>query len=264
MQLRIFQGLFAALLIGVVVAIVLAKVEQNKYEAKIMSLQNQAASLSETVEVQKGVFAKLTLQARDLEDLLETKDEQMKLLQSELKKSKSELLSASRLAVYWKTAYEASVAGQQSEEAVPDTGVVRTKVAFEKDFGMIGVRGHTLTNPPEAFVRVQQNRPLKIGLIVSQDKGGAWHTNATSSEDNVGVNIELAAVNPYILAPRWYEKIGVNLDLGITAGQIGFIGGVGASYQIGRFDVGPRFWLVLSNSVNYGFGLGATWRPFQR
>jgi hypothetical protein len=130
---------------------------------------------------------------------------------------------------------------------------------------MYGVSGFTLTDPPEATIKLQQNKPLEIAVTVSQDKDGKWNTHATTNDPNMDVDIALAGVNPYLLKPKWYEKIGVTNDLAITAGnRFGVLGSVGVSYQIGQFDIGPKFWLNISDNVNYGAGIGMIWHPFMK
>jgi len=250
------------LLLFIVLAGVMT-IKKNSYESRITELQNAVAQRDVTIETQKGVFQKLTLQSKDLSSLLDSKDEQIQLLQKELKKGKEELLTANSLVVRWKKAYEAQVAGHQTEvPPVVPGGIVRKKVEFEKDFGYIGVSGFTLTDPPEATLKVQQNRPLKLSVAVSQDKDGTWKSRATSSEENMAIDITLAAVNPWLLEPRWYENIGLSVDLG---GGTGFLAGVGASYKIGKFEVGPKGWFTIGGGGVGGFvGAQLLWHPFAR
>lgn len=236
-------------------------IKKNAYDARITELQNAVAQRDTTIETQKGVFQRLTIQSKNLEDLLDQKDEQINLLEKELKKGKEELLTANSLVIKWKKAYEAEVAGHQTD--VPgENGIIRKKVAFEKDFGYIGVSGFTLTDPPEATIKVQQNRPLKLSVVVSQDKEGTWKSRATSSEENMQIDITLAAVNPWLLEPKWYENIGLTVELG---GGTGFLGGVGATYKIGKFEVGPKGWFTVGGEPVGGFvGAQLLWHPFAR
>ena len=261
------EKLYKYLFIGVAVALLgfigKSVYDKNQQDKVVAELQNNIAARDVTIETQKDVYHKLTIQSENLQKLLDTKDGEVSRLVGELKKSHEKLLTANSLALSWKRAYEAEVAGNQTD--VPgENGIVRKRVDFEKDFGYIGVKGFTLTDPPEATVRVQQNRPLKISLVVSQDEKGAWHTRASSSEENVGVDVELAAVNPMVLAPRWYEGIGLTLDMGMGSQ---FLAGAGVTYKFGKFEVGPRAWFTLSTAgptAGWAVGLQALWHPFAK
>lgn len=241
--------------------------KKQAYEKSIIELQNQIAERDKTIEVQKGVYEKLTLQLNDLKGALDQRDAQVRALEDDLKKKKEELLDATTVAINWKKAYEAEVKGHQSDVPPVKPGdPTRTKVEFEKDFGYIGVKGYTLTNPPDAWVHVQQNRPLKVTLAISQDKQKVWHTYATSSEDNVGVDIQLTGVNPYLLKPKWYEGIGITTDLGVgtNAGGVAALVGLGVNYKIKQFTFGPSMWIGASDRIDKYYGLNFTWRPFER
>jgi hypothetical protein len=153
-------------------------------------------------------------------------------------------------------------------DPVDPTQPGRDRIDFNKDFGMIGVKGYTITNPPEAWVSVKQLRPLKITVAVTQDKDRQWHTYATSSDENTAVDIALSAVNPYILEPKWYEKIQLGLSLagGSGTGGFGFLAGIDATYKIKQFDVGPAVFVTLGagTAVTPFFGAKFNWRPFER
>ncbi len=241
--------------------------KKNQLERQIIALQNAAAEKDKTIEVQKGVFEKLTIQVKNAGDLLNGKDQQLTELAAELKKMKEQLLTVNTIAVTWKKAFETTVAGKETK--VPGTKPgekERTKVEFDKDFGYIGVNGWTLTDPPEAFVHIQNNRPLRLTLAVAQDKDKTWHTYATSSEDNVNVNIKLTGVNPYFLKPKWYEKIGIFTNLGISDSTL--LTSVGASlpiFQFGKFDVGPIIWLsLIDTKISKFYGVSLFWHPFRQ
>lgn len=255
-------GVIALLL----VAVVWGSVGKWQNDKEMARLRNEVALRDTTIEVQKGVYTKLAVETGDLRKLLDSKDEQIKGLVAQLKQTKEELLVANQLVVKWKKAYEGAVDAHQDPEDPAQPG--RTKVSFQKDWGMIGVKGYTLTNPAEAWVSVNQLRPLKITVAVSQDKDGAWHTYATSSEENVGVDIALSSVNPHLLDPKWYEKIQLGLSLagGSGTGGFGFLLGVDATYKISKFDVGPAVFVTLGagTTITPFFGAKFNWRPFER
>jgi len=251
-------------LVGVIVTlVVVGAVQKSSYEDQRIELQNQIASKDKTIEIKDGLFTVLTQQNEDLMSKLNGKDAEIANLKAELKKKDEELLAVTGLVIKWKKAYEDEAKAHQS---IDPTTPGRDKVDFEKDFGYIGVSGYTLTNPAYAWVRVEQKRPLKLTVAVSQDESKAWHTYVTSSEENMEVNIELSAVNPYILQPKWYEGIGVTAMLGggQSGSGIGGLAGIGLAYKIGNFDVGPSFIVTASDRVDKYFALTLNWHPFQR
>lgn len=251
--------LLGSVVLGLAVYIlVLNKVHQDE----LAKLRDQLASRDKTIEVQKNVYEKLALETEDLRSLLETKDKEVADLVRQLDQSERLWLAVGKLAVYWKHAYEALLEAKQTEEPPVEPGdKPRTKVAFEHDFGYIGVNGYTLSDPPEAFVNIHQNRPLRLALAITQAEDGLWRTSVASSEDDVGVDVALVAVNPRVLRPRWYEKVELDVDAGVGDGMLM---GLGVSYPIGHFDVGPRMWVVGDNSITKFYGLSVSWRPFQR
>jgi len=255
---------FVALLLS---AVIIVGVVKKVNDDKVIELQNQIASKDTTIETQKGLYEKLSLQSDDLKDLLDKSDAQNKTLIKALEANREELLTANSLVIKWKHAYEAEVAGHQTEiPPVNPGGVARKKVEFDKDFGYLVVHGYTLTDPPQAYINVSQGRPLKLTIAVSQDKNGVWRSRTTSSEENMQVEIALASVNPFMLESRWYENIGVGADLaGGQAGTgFGILAGVGASYKIGKFEVGPHVWIGISDRIDKYLGVQFIWHPFAR
>lgn len=237
----------------------------HKLTSQIFNLQNQIAKDDVTHEVQKNEYERLTIVNRNINDLMQNKDHQIVALAQELKKKNEQIVSFATAELKWKHAYEASVNGKQTEEKGP-TGEIRQRVDFSKDFGYIGAEGYTLTNPPMAHLKIMQNRPLRLSIAMTQKKDGSWSTRVLSSEDNVGIDIQSAYFNPYVLEHRWYEKIGVNFALGGgTTGQgVGAIGGVGLLYDVGQFQLGPNFWTVATDRVDKFYGMSLVWRPFTR
>lgn len=255
----IFAGIL--LLIGVGAAVIYTVLD-NSHKQEIISLKNEIAKRDVTIEVQKDVYTKLSMSNNDLKTALDQTDKENQALLNELHDRKAEILTAQTLIVKWKKAYEAEVAGHQTEVTTPE-GIVRKQVDFKKDFGYLVVEGNTLTDPPEAHVKVTQGRPLKFSVVMTQDKDQSWRGYATSSDENMAVDLAVSAVNPYLLAPKWYEKVGVSADL--AAGS-GFLVGVGVSYKIGKITIGPHGWGVLNWNLQpagyVGVSVGIT--PFER
>jgi hypothetical protein len=259
---RFFAELLAIL--AVIVALGISAVKAHNLQKRIVDLQNENAKLAPTIEENKGLYARLAQQDKDVRGQLDLKDVQLKELSDQIEAAKEELGSAVAIQLKWKHAYEATIAGTQT--VIPPTvagGPERTKVDFNKDFGSIIVGGYTLTNPAEAYVKVSQGVPLKVAVAVSQDKTKAWHAYATSSDDNIGIDITLASVNPWINDLKWYEKIGISASVAVSPGE-GLLAGAGFTYKFNKVEVGPSVFADVGPHATLFYGAGAIWHPFER
>lgn len=243
-------------LIGILLALgVYGYFQVRSYERHIVELQNQVAQRDSTIEVQKQVYTKLTAQFDDLSKVVDRSTAEGRSLAAELKKNKSELVSVTNALVKLR---EQVVQGQGTQVDVDG----RKRVEFSQDFGYVSIGGHTLTDPPEYQLRLGPgSRPLRLQLAVAQQKDGSWRSYVVSSDENVIVDIGLTAVNPYVLEMRWYEKFQLHLDVGVGDGVLA---GVGASYQIGRFQFGPNVWGTTTGGGEVFYGLNLSWSPFKR
>lgn len=263
-KVKILKYVVAVLAALMLASVLYSVLHERSHQKEITSLKNEIASKDETIEVSKGVYQKLAIESKNLMKLLDTKDAQIAELQKIVKKSGDEVLAVTSVSLSWKKAYESLAnATQQPVPGSQPSDPVRKKVEFNKDFGYVRVDGYTLTDPAEAWVSVKQNRPLKISLVVSQDDSGKWKTRVSSSEENVGLDISVAAVNPKMLAEKWYEKLSLAVDFG--GGSSGGLLGVGVDVRLGKFRVGPMVWATMgpgSFSTYYGATFG--WSPFKR
>lgn len=259
--LKFLVGILAGLMVGGIIYVSIAK---SSYEKQIVDLNNTIATKDKTIEVDKDVYTKQTIQIQDISSTLTSKDAQIVALNAQLKKANEDLLSATNLAITWKQNYEAMVAAKQSN--VPSTPipgqptVERIKVDFTKDFGYIGINGYCLTSPPEAYVDIHQNRPLKLTLALSQDSSKNWHTYVTSSESNMDVDIGVTAVNPYMFDIKWYQRLSVSGA--IAAGGNGALAGLGIGVDISKFTVGINVYEYTGGLSSPFYGLSLSWRPF--
>lgn len=257
-----------ALFVGIVVFMVKMYLDKEALKDRVADLHNEIAQTSKTIEIQKGVFQKATSELSDLEEILDSiargskqDREKIEKLMKELDKRNEDILNVTRFALMWRKPYEGEAEANQlvvppEKEGDPE----RKKVEFQKDFGYIGVNGFTLTDPAYSWVKVEQKRPLKVTLALSQDKRGRWNTYATTSEDNVAVDIEVASVNPKVLDKKWYEKISVDTSLGVGSG---IVASAGLSYDFGSFSLGPAVFTAVGDGrgdVYWGANFG--WRPF--
>lgn len=221
--------------------------------SEVSSLAVQLSQNEQTIKTGDGVYeTKIEeLSASNLE-ILQKKHN----LQIELEKLQAQLLDAQQVTLKWKNAYEAELSADQhhvpppgpNQTPCPDPG--RDEVDFEGTLGPIHATGHTLTNPPEAHLKLEQVTPLILTVAVAQNKDGTWTSLVTSSDDNVDVKVNLGGVNPYVLSPKWYQRLWV--DGGVTAlGEPGAL--LGLSYRGDRFSLG-----ALCMDTSSGPGCGVT------
>lgn len=230
-------------------------------DERINKLMNDVAIRDVTIEVQKGVFTKLTQQLDDVKIAIDQSTTEGKALADELKKNKAELLAVNNALIKLKDQVAKGQGNQSDVPGVKPGDPTRKKVEFGQDFGYARVDGFTLTDPPEYELKLGQgSKPLKLTMALAQQKDKSWRTFVTSSDPSVGVEIGVSAVNPYMLEPSWYEKVKIHVDLGV--GQ-GVLGGVGGSYQFGQFDLGPSIWGVTSGGGSVFYGLNFSWAPFK-
>src|SRR5580692_4364441 len=83
-------------------AIALGQVRIAGMGKTISQLQNEAALKDKTIEEQKGLYEKLTLQEQNVQSVLDSKDPQIKELEAQLKATKQQALTATQVALTWK------------------------------------------------------------------------------------------------------------------------------------------------------------------
>lgn len=236
--------------------------------AQITELQNQVALRDKTIEVQEGVYQKLTLQAKDLTDLLDAKDLQLMSLRDQLKKQGSELLAVNTIIVKLRKDLQDIKDAPVVIVDPTKPGVKQVNIDTEGRFDPFQITGNASincdTNQGSYLVNLGQRSPIKFSVVVSQDKDGTWRSSATSSTKTFEVDIGLAAVNPYLLEEKWYEKLSLAAELGVGT-KPGLLAGAGVNFEIGKFDVGPRVWAVVdTNGASPYFGISFAWHPFKK
>lgn len=241
---------------------------RQSYQSKILALQNELALTSKTVETQKDVFQRQTVQTKDLNDFaLSSKDDEIKRLKTQLDQEGAQLLTANSLVVQLKKDLKSSGTATVAKADSKAPGSITVNFDTNKDLDPFRVTGSTVADcagsAPTFTVNLAQMTPLKFSVLVSQDKDGTWRTSTTSSSDKISVDIALAGVNPYLLEEKWYEKISFNAEVGIGTNP-GFLGGAGIGYEIGKFEVGPKVWAVVDRGASPYFGASLAWRPFKK
>lgn len=268
-----FERWILLIIIGLFVAFcVVFAIKKNQWSSEKTQLLNQLALKDKTIEVSNGVFVKLTTDNENLKLLLDDKTKDIHSLVEQLEQQKQTIVSLTQAVVKWRRAYEGAVNANQTDDPgnppVPEDCMqlcnkLRTRVDYEKDFGYIKVSGHTLTNPGEGYVKVEQMRPLVLTLALTQGEDGQWKTFVVSSEDNLMVDLKIASVNTKHFEPKWYEKFGI---VGTAAAGVnGFYSSIGLSYDIGKFTVTPMYgYYSSSDSYTKMYGAAVIWHPFSR
>jgi hypothetical protein len=259
MKRILLYGVVGLLIAGIIYHTIVTR----SLEYDLRNLRNQVALRDETIEVEKGVFQKrimeMELEATDLKNLLSNEANQVQSLVRRLEQEKQTVLAVTQMSVYWKQKYEFAIK-DATQEPVPDpvdpTRPPRLRVKFDATQGSLRASGWTLTDPPEAYVQIEQVKPLKLVVAFSRRTDGQWTASAASSDENIVVDIEVGAVDLRVTKKKWYEPIELHADIPITGGSPS----VGMSYELGDFSVGPT--VHYDGEIGYGIGLG--WRPFAR
>jgi hypothetical protein len=221
---------------------------------EIAALKTELSKHLETIEVQKSVYVAQTIKYATLQGLLDASRAEVKALKKYLDDARAKLLAAEEISLKWKKAYEAVLAANQEEKPSEDpNGVPRKMVTFEGDLGPIRASGYTLTDPPEAFLKLEQIAPLVMTVAVAQNRDETWSTFVTSSDPNVDVKVNLAGVNPLLLKPKWYQRLWFE----IGASVIGDPSGVASVSYLGeRWSLGTYCYTAAAGISGCGGALG--------
>lgn len=262
MSLRSKLVIFASILV-LIIALVLSMVILHEiHQQELAKLRNQVAQKDTTLEVQKGLYTRLSQEADGLKNLLDGRDSQIAILLEQTKRQHEDLLTANKVALKWREAYQAR--GDGSQINVVENEIARKRVEFSRVFGNIRVDGWTLTDPPEYSLRLDQIKPLTLTVAMSQGPDGSWRSYVLSDDPDISAEIQVSAVNSYILQPHWYQRIRLH---GFVAGGLnepgfGIIAGGGVSYEFGRYEIGPMMFVTATDRLDRYLGLAVAWRMF--
>jgi cell division protein FtsB len=230
------------------------------------NLRNELAGKDKTTEELADTYTKLDMENKSLKS-------SNAQLQSLLDKTKQDLISESQLSLYWKGQYEYVLSHAVSPATTADpfkpapvtsacTTAPQTYRATQ-DLGVVSVTVDTYTLDPgyqQHLLVGPGGTPLKLTLDITRDQALQWHTHVVSSDPRVGVNIDVASVNVQQLEEKWYEKLRLKADLGV--GGKGALVGLGASYGVGKWDLGPSLWGVSGAGTFWGATIG--WTPWKQ
>lgn len=221
-------------------------------QKQIADLSSQLATTEKTVEVDKGVYATEVEQMSSLESLLTGDSSEIKALKQQLSQTQADLLSTQQIVVQWKNAYEGELAANQSLQGK------RERVDFSGKLGPIAAVGYTLTDPAEAHLSLRQVDPLTLTVSVARQKDGKWSSYVTSSDPNIDVKVNLAAVDPGVLAPTWKQRIWLNSGVDFLGGRSASLG---VSYHFDRWSLGVS--CSVWDPIDFGCGVTAGFQLFK-
>ena len=261
---------------GVVALVILVLVlgyawTTSGFQKQILALQNELASKDKTIETQKGLFEKLGQNIKDLQGVIDTSTPQGKELAEEVKKDRAQIAQLTNVVLQLKDQV-ARGQGKVDQPTVIHDGTPdhpndipvqpgETRVSFDQQFGVYNVNGWTLAPSGKYELHLNQTQPLKLVVALARDKDGALHSYVTSSDDGVKADIGVSGLDESLFQPKWYERIKLDMDLG--AGD-GVLVGVGATYKVAHFDVGPKIWGTTLSGGKVFYGLHLAWAPFER
>lgn len=237
----------------------------NSLEKDKKTLQNALADSQATIVIKDSVYMKATKDIENLKSLLDNSNNQVHALTEYIEKQKEKIAYVTGLAIKWKSAYEGVLNAQQHDEqnnppidaiCVEQCMKLRTRVDFEKELGPFKISGHTITNPAEAYAKVEQLKPLILKLVVTRTKSGLWKTYVVSQDGDLQIQIDTSAIDTSSFRRKWYEKIGLagNISLGS-----GIYSSIGVTYDFNGLSVGPSYGFSDRGKL---IGLTAIWRPF--
>lgn len=231
---------------------------ERRSAADLAAANQKLATAEETIKIKDGLFAEKLNEIKGLKTILNSKELDITNLREQLAKTKEELLTIQRVAIKWRDLYNELVANQTEEPGEGET--VRKRVDFQGELGPFQATGHTLTDPPEAFLNLHQLRPLHLSIAVAQGKDGKWNTYVSTDDPDVEVDVALAGVDPLILRPSWKERIRVDLQaLPLGTPAVGY----GVSYEFDRWSLGIGCVSSFGDNVGTGCGVNLGLKPFR-
>lgn len=234
---------------------------QRSRANEVSDLTTKLAESEKTNQIKDDLYATTILELDDTKKILDTSRTEVATLKKTLDDMQAQLLTTQQVAVKWKNAYEAELSAHQSDggsgSGSDGNPVERKRVDFSGDLGPIHAEGHTLTDPAEAHLKLSQIRPLILTVSVARNQDGKWQSFVTSSEPNMSVDVNLAAVDPGVISPTWKQRIWLTGGVDFLMGERASLG---LSYQFDRVSLGAD----CSAWVNgHGCGLTVGYRLFK-
>lgn len=254
-----------------VVAVLLLKVKSLENENRQMA--SRLVSLQQNVKESETAMSSLSNKNKDLEDLLKKGEGNNKELLDIIKEKDEQIWSLEQVALRWKDKYfeiknatETIISNdgnQVSDSCKDELKNTRFRVDFSQDKDFVGIAGHTLTNPAEAFVNVKFLRNIVLTLVLTKTRNNQFRAYVdTNNSDVVPVNLSFN-LDESIFEKKWYEKFTVGSAVGIGNG---FNAMFDVKYEIlNNLALGPAYMYTFDGDKTLNFyGVSASWAPFLR
>lgn len=279
---KIYKWVIALLIVSLVGLFVYGHFRVQSLNKKIREKENELIKTTETVELWKGMYAKkaqqvdfLTVENGELAERLKETKQQL-IAQTEVNiVLVGEVKRVTRCVSDGSNVIVKGLICRPEKPASPNPdippGATVYSLSNTEDFGMVKTQCDANvyvwkdgSNPyrGDMAITLLPGKPLKLDLFISRDPEGRWTTYATTKDPNVKLEIGTNKMSISPLTLRWYEKIGIHLDLGVGTGVLG---GVGVNYELGNIRFGPSVWGVAANGGSGAFyGVNLDWNPFKR
>ena len=259
--LSMFLGV--CLLIAVGVGIYL----ERSAKSASKELNNQIAKLEGMVKETESAYSARGLLIDDLESA--NKD-----LQKVVDSRDEEVAVLGEVVLQWKKKYfdiknaTGTVVGNDGTTVVEVPADCQTclkdlrfRVDFDKIQDYLKIVGHTLTNPAEAQFEVSWERQLKLSFILTKKDDNFRLYFDSNTPDLVPGELTLK-VDSSVFEKRWYEKIGIGLDVAVGPGVLS---GVKVFYDItDDIYLGPNVdFFYDGDKLRTLYGASFGWYPFR-
>ena len=195
---------------------------QNYKSGKaITDLQNQLAREQKIVKETQTAYSQLAIKTDEI--TLQNKE-----LQKVINKKDEDILAAAQVALQWKDKYFQELNANQTVvdpngnvvivEIPKECKELRYKVEFGEEKENIKVSGFTLTNPPEASIKLEFTKPLILSLVLTKKDNDYKVYVDPNDPAIIPTEIQLK-VNPELFNIKWYERLLVNVNLGIATNK---------------------------------------------
>jgi hypothetical protein len=255
---RVPGWLYPSAMVVMAVLMVLTHLNfQRQKELLRKNVDALQASLDKTVEVAPGVFERGAIEAKI--DELESVSDSMRDLTARLESVNRRALAISEVLLTQKKVEGRAPARQVVERKKdPETGaeVERKRVDFSMDLSYYRISGHTVSDPAESYLVLEQVRPMPIIVSVSRSKDGKWYTDVKTDE-GVRADVKLSVVDKKTVTGGWRESISVGVSGGVYPDPSVSVHALyGKNLALGPF-------CGLSEGAA-SCGVMALWRPFAR
>jgi len=197
--------------------------EKSSHARTNKKLNNEVAKLQSTIKETETVFSKLAVQINDIE----TENTELQTILDDRDES---IVALSKVSLKWKDKYlkianaEQSVVDENNNPVVIDVDCEdcflgkRFRVDFEQMDGILYVKGFTLTNPAYAELKLERTKPLELEIALTKGKDGKWRVYVDGNNAGLEPSELNLIVDTSLFDPKWYEKIGLGVDIGVGPG----------------------------------------------